>query len=310
MTEAERITRALKGHWYGHYGVAFCPAHLNTRTPALSIAEAEDGRFLAHCYAGCAFLAILEALRGSGVVEGSGNYTLPSTADLARIRATGEAKAVKREGQALGLWRDALPINGTIAETYLRSRGIVCQLPDVLRFHPECWHGPSAKRLPAMVALVEGCKRVAVHRTYLRSDGTGKAAVEPAKAMLGGVSGGAVRLTDALGPLVVAEGIETALSLASGLLRSPATIWAALSTSGMRRLRLPSVGGLGTLGKLGRHYTSLIIANDGDAPGRDSGRDLAERASGLGWHVGIMDPGDGTDFNDILTAKEASHECS
>ncbi|WP_425442166.1 DUF7146 domain-containing protein [Roseovarius marisflavi] len=232
------------------------------------------------------------------MVEGSGNYTPPSTTNLAKIRATEETKAVKREGQALGLWRKALPINGTIAETYLRSRGIVCQLPDVLRFHPECWHGPSAKRLPAMVARVEGCKRVAVHRTYLRSDGTGKAAVEPAKAMLGAVAGGAVRLTDAPGPLVVAEGIETALSLASGLLRYPATIWAALSTSGIRGMRLPSRPG------------RLTIAPDGDEPGRIAAHALAERAQALGWQVSLLPIPDGRDWNDILKMEGELHDRS
>jgi len=88
------------------------------------------------------------------------------------------------------------------------------------------------------VALIERADGFSVHRTYLRPDGTGKAAIDPDKAMLGAVAGGAVRLTQAQGPLVVAEGIETALALASGMLGRPATIWAALSTSGMRALRL------------------------------------------------------------------------
>jgi hypothetical protein len=47
-----------------------------------------------------------------------------------------------------------------------------------------------------MVALVEHCNRgpVGVHRTYLRPDGSGKAAVETAKASLGPIAGGAVQL--------------------------------------------------------------------------------------------------------------------
>ena len=58
------------------------------------------------------------------------------------------------------------------------------------------------------MALVEGCDRLAVHRTYLRPDGTGKAEVEPQKAMLGATAGGAVTLQEGAGRLVVAEGIE------------------------------------------------------------------------------------------------------
>jgi hypothetical protein len=36
MYDARKITEALGGKWYGRYGLAFCPAHRNTVTPALS----------------------------------------------------------------------------------------------------------------------------------------------------------------------------------------------------------------------------------------------------------------------------------
>jgi hypothetical protein len=116
----------------------------------------------------------------------------------------------------------------------------------------------------------------------------GKAPVDPPKAMLGACSGGAVRLTSAPSRLVVAEGIETALSLASGLLDGPATIWAALSTSGVRALSLP-VG-----------LKQLTIAYDGDASGRAAALALTKRAHASGFEVNLLDPGDGRDFNDVL----------
>jgi hypothetical protein len=168
---------------------------------------------------------------------------------------------------------------------------ITCDLPDTLRFHPACWHGPTAKRYPAMVALVEGGDAFAVHRTYLLPDGSGKAAIEPAKMMLGTVAGGAVRLTDGPGGLVVAEGIETALSLACGLLSGPARIWAALSTSGMQALRLPDIP------------DRLTIAPDGDPAGKAAAHALAERATALGWQVSLLPAPDGRDWNDILAMK-------
>jgi hypothetical protein len=141
------------------------------------------------------------------------------------------------------------------------------------------------------VALVEGGSNFAVHRTYLRPDGSGKAGIDPAKAMLGATAGGAVRLAQAQGPLVVAEGIETALSLASGLLRGPATVWAALSTSGLRGLILPST------------QARLTIAPDGDEPGRNAASALAERAQALGWAVSLLAAPDGRDWNDVLRGK-------
>lgn len=141
------------------------------------------------------------------------------------------------------------------------------------------------------MALVEGGEGFAVHRTYLRADSTSKADVEPPKAMLGTVHCGAVRLTGGAGRLVVAEGIETALSLACGLLRGPATIWAALSTSGIRALRLPDLP------------EKLTIAADGDMAGSDAAHALAERAHGLGWAVSLLPAPLGRDWNDILCMK-------
>jgi hypothetical protein len=138
---------------------------------------------------------------------------------------------------------------------------------------------------------VEGGEGFAVHRTYLREHGSGKAEVDPPKAMLGAVAGGAVCVAQGAGPLVVAEGIETALSLASGLLRAPATVWAALSTSGIRGLHLPPQPG------------RLTIAADGDNPGRAAAQSLAERAHALGWQVALLPAPEGRDWNDVLAGK-------
>lgn len=292
MTDAQHIVLALKGRWFGRYGLCLCPAHANTRTPALSLSSGRDGRLLAHCHAGCDFAAVLDALRGLRLVEGQGQYNPPSAADLARLRAAEDEQAAKKETRAWNIWRDTLPIGGSIAEIYLRGRAITCPLPDTLRFHPDCWH-PTGQRAPAMLALIEGATRLAVHRTYLRDDGSGKAALDPPRAMLGSCAGGAVRLTQGDGKLVVAEGLETALSLASGLLRAPATIWAALSTSGMKGLRLPDKPG------------ALMVAGDGDAAGRVAADALATRADAAGWKVSLLPAPDGRDWNDVLTGKPA-----
>lgn len=291
MMDAQTLTTALGGKWWGRYGLTFCPAHLNTRTPALALADGTDGRLLAHCKTGCSFPDILDALRGRGFLSGNGSYTPPSYAERARREAEDRADAAKRALQAQRLWREARPIAGTVAETYLRGRGITCALSKVLRFHPACWHGATATRHPALVAQVQGGDDFAVHRTYLRADGTGKAALEPVKVMLGPVAGGAVRLCEAQGRLAVAEGLESALSLASGLLQRPASIWAALSTSGLRALRLPPDPG------------RLTIASDGDPAGAAAAHALAERAHALGWAVSLLPAPESRDWNDILTMK-------
>ena len=290
MRDAERLTRDLRGKWYRGYGAAPCPVcQIEGRKGqnALTLADGEGGRLLLNCKkSGCAFRDILAA---AGIAPGS--YMPPDPATVARRNAEQRKEEKKRAAQAHRLWQEAQPITGTLAERYLRGRGIACPLPPTLRYFPETWHGPTAKRYPALVALVDGGEGFAVHRTYLRADGMGKAALDPARMMLGGAAGGAVRLTEGPGPLAVAEGIETALSLACGLLRAPATIWAALSTSGMRALCLPPDPG------------RLTIAPDGDTAGRDAAHALALRAHALGWKVSLLPAPDGRDWNDILTMK-------
>ncbi|WP_231579671.1 toprim domain-containing protein [Pseudorhodobacter antarcticus] len=108
--------------------------------------------------------------------------------------------------------------------------------------------------------------------------------------MQGPCAGGAVALSEAHGPLVVCEGIETGLSLLSGLLSCPVTVWAALSTSGMKSLALPKAAG------------ELILATDSDdgGVGFEAGNVLAERAAALGWQVSLWPAPDGKDWNDVL----------
>jgi hypothetical protein len=139
-----------------------------------------------------------------------------------------------------------------------------------------------------MVALVEDAPDFAVHRTYLALDGPGKAQIEPNRAMLGAVTCGAVRLSVGAGSLVVAEGIETGLSLLSGLLNGPGRVWAALSAHGMEKLVLP------------REQGELIIASDGDPAGRKAAQTLGERANRKGWRVSMLHAPDGKDWNDVL----------
>ncbi len=289
MMDAKHLTHSLRGKWYGRYGCAPCPVcqcEGRKAQNALTLADGNGGKLLLDCKkTGCSYHEIAAA---AGITLNS--YARPDP-EIIKARAAEKCKTdAMRAEQAHRLWTRAQPIADTLAETYLRERGITCALPDTLRFEPECWHS-SAKRIPAMVALVDGADGFAVHRTYLRADGCGKAKVTPPKAMLGAVQGGAVCLSDRPKTLVVAEGIETALSLSSGLLRAPATIWAALSTSGIRGLRLPDTPG------------RLTIAPDGDTAGRAAAQALATRAHGTGWQVSLLPAPDGRDWNDILTGK-------
>lgn len=61
---------------------------------------------------------------------------------------------------------------------------------------------------------------MSLHFTYLRADGSGKAPVTPQKKLLGGhqKKGGCIRLypdSDVTDGLAIAEGVETALTIAA-----------------------------------------------------------------------------------------------
>lgn len=290
MSDAQQVTLSRGGRWYGRYGTLPCPlCQPEARTGQNALTLADGGRgLLVHCKkAGCSFQDLAAAL---GISNGPGAGPDPAVVALREANRLAEGR--KRARQAQALWSEASQIGGTIAESYLRGRGINCALPGTLRYLAEAWH-LSGRRLPALVARVDGSDGFAVHRTYLRQDGKGKAEVEPQKAMLGQVKGGAVQLARAPGPLVVAEGIETALSLACGLLDGPSSIWAALSTSGMIGLHLPDTP------------SRLIIAPDGDKAGHVAALTLADRAARDGWQVSIMTPPRGFDFNDLLRGEVA-----
>ncbi len=278
---AQGITRALRGVWHGRYGTARCPAH-DDRLPSLSLANGHDGRLLLYCYAGCSFREIIQALIRIGLL---GKQAYDQTLSFSK-QFCADLKQAKRKAER-AIWQQSQPIKNTLAETYLRMRGITCDLPADLRFHSKCPH-PSGGTLPALVALVKGAGSFAIHRTFLKDNGC-KTDQKPAKAMLGSVTGGGVHLSQANPKhLVICEGIETGLALLSGLLSEPVNLWASLSTSGMMRVNLPPTKG------------RLTIAMDGDDAGRKAGFNLAARAYSQGFEVFMMQAPKGTDFNNVL----------
>ena len=140
------------------------------------------------------------------------------------------------------IWQAARPLRGSIAEAYLHGRGAaVAQVADApaLRFHPRLRHPSEPGLFPGLVAGVQDSagRFLGIQRTYL--EGPYKAPVQPVRASLGRLTGGAVRLAEpADGVLLVGEGIE---STAAAMARLQAPGWAALGTAGLRALALPDI---------------------------------------------------------------------
>ena len=116
------------------------------------------------------------------------------------------------------------PVPGTIAETYLRGRGITGDLAyPALRFLANCYYRADdsiePKPLPALIARVTDLngRITGVHRTWLRADGGGKADLPEPRKALGELHGHGVRFGIPSVVLAAGEGIETMLSLRSVL---------------------------------------------------------------------------------------------
>jgi putative DNA primase/helicase len=283
---AEIIAKALGGRKAGGGWTARCPAHKDD-TPSLSITE-KNGKVLARCFAGCDQRDVIAALRDRGLWEVTGKIAGRfARKQQRRVPDEPDPDVLKRTEAALTIWRASQAVDGTPAETYLRSRGLELAAPPTLRFHPGLKH-PSGGVWPAMVALVtqgETGSPIAIHRTFLARGGQGKAPVDPTKMMLGPCRGGVVRLAEPGDVLMVGEGIETCLA-AMQATGNPA--WAALSTSGLRSLDLP------------RDARDVIVLADGDEAGEAAARDCALRWKRQGRRVRIAHPPRGSDFNDML----------
>ena len=288
--DAFQITKERGGRWFGSSGTLACPvcqSEGRRDQRSLSIRDG-DSRLIMYCHkSGCDGLSLLNAL---GVIDS--DYEPPSEIVVQQRKQEAEATEQRKAAYALELWKESRPVHGSLAEVYLRERGITAALPDTLRFHPALKHGPSGQAFPAMIAAVSKRNGFAIHRTFLRPDGLAKADASPAKMMLGSVQGGSVVLQQARpsAPLVVCEGIESALSLMS-LLIEEATVVATLSTSGMMSLELSEKPGF------------LLLAGDNDAAGIAAMAKLKERALLKGWQVSAAVPSAG-DWNDELLSRK------
>ncbi len=227
-----------------------------------------------------------EALRFLGSPEAD-NRT-PSTRPASPSCQTEHSESARR------LFAMSRPILGTIAETYLRHRGITdLRWTDGLRFHPNCYHraedgtGTRTETWPAMIAAVTDNRGTitGVHRTWLDPAGRGKAPLETPRRAIGDLLGHGVRFGNADDVMAVGEGIETILSLRSALPNMPMV--AALSANHLSAFLFPE--------SLRRIY----VARDNDPAGDTAFAVLAERASAAGMEAISLVP-TLRDFNDDL----------
>jgi len=220
----------------------------------------------------------------------------PSFDPSAPAAPAGSRKAAQR------LFAASDPIAGTLAERYLRGRGIVgIRTERWLRFHPRCWYRPSEEdapgtpnAFPALIAAITdddgtitGC-----HRTWLSPEGSGKAPIATPRRAMGDLLGMGVRFGGAGTVMIAGEGLETILSLRIAASHLPAI--ATLSSAHLSAIRFPPA------------LQRLYVARDRDPAGCQATAKLYERTVDAGIELIPLDP-HADDFNTDLQRMGIEH---
>ena len=192
---------------------------------------------------------------------------------------TGSPEAARR------LFAISKSIRGSLAETYLRSRGIA-DLRDctALRFHRHCYYRPGfddhatvRSAWPAMIAAVTDANSaiVGAHRTWLDSSSGDKAPIATPRRAMGLLLGCGVRFGQPRDVLAAGEGIESTLSIQMVFPTMPAI--ACLSANHLAALQLP------------QGLQRLYVAREGDPAGRGAANRLADVATTSGIETVMLD---------------------
>ncbi len=208
--------------------------------------------------------------------------------------------------KAVRLYHKGIPIAGTLAEKYLRKhRRINGELPTDFRFVKSTWHLDTKEYPPALLAPIrdKDSQVIGVVRIFLNKDGSkysktyrdecGNLEKATPKANLGLSSHGAVTVQQGTIPttLWVAEGIETALSIAKA--RPNDTVMASLSVNQLKNI------------PVGPEVQKVIICADNDGSSSNSQAALEKAIQhhlAVGRQVFITMPEgkEKCDFNDLL----------
>ncbi|GAM97379.1 Bll0064 protein [alpha proteobacterium U9-1i] len=286
MSRLERIVAELGGLVYdgGRRALVPGPDH-GAADRSVSLVETEEGRILIHCFSPRDdWRAVRNALSERGLLA----EQAPGVIGLApspQARVVVQPDQEERTARAARLWAESRPIRCTAASAYLKRRSIFGAESVELRFHPRMTSVDDRLRRPALMAAIRGADGAlrGVQATLLTTYGIGKALVPTPRRVIGALLGGAVQLAPAGDTLIIAEGLESALSAAAEL---GAPAWAALTAYNLSQFTPPPQVGC------------LIATPDNDDAGFTALDILRERLDGALHVEHAAAPGGLNDWND------------
>jgi putative DNA primase/helicase len=260
----QELARALCGEIAGHEVLAPGPGH-SAKDRSLSVKPSPD--------APCGFVCHSFANDDPIVCR----YYVRQRLGLPRFK-TSRAQHVKPHPveppcieYAMRIWREAVPIRGSLAQKYLANRRVESgeNRDHMLRFHASCAFGQ--ERFPALVALIRNIKTnepQGVQRTALNGEGTAiKRNGKTLRMTLGLMTAGAIKIddgADVIYGLAIGEGLETTLS---GRAYGYRPAWAVLSDTGIRDF--PILSGIDAL--------TIFLENDANGANARTARECIER---------------------------------
>ncbi len=291
MSKLKRIVDAMGGVLSegGRRALIRGPGH-GPADRSVSLLETEDGRVLIHCFSPRDdWRAVRAELADLGLLAESDYEHAAVSEPIVRVQV--DQRDEDRRARVLRLWEESVAVAGTVGERYLRARAIEGELPgaDVLRFHPRMTSLEDRERRPALIAglvnkdgVLEG-----IQVTLLTAHGAAKAPLATPRRTIGKLMGHYVRIDAPGDVLIVAEGLETALSARRAL---GAGAWAFLSAENLAQFEPPLV------------IDKLVIAADHDEAGLAAAARLQARVeTSIACEIAL--PPDGhPDWNDWARA--------
>jgi putative DNA primase/helicase len=244
----------------------------------------QDGRgtfFCSRCGSGDGF-ALLGLVKGWAFKQAAAEVerivgTIPDAPPMRQPAEIDKLATCKR------IWAESLAVVvGDPVHTYLQRRTSIAEIPAAIRFHSNLPYRHDDGRItrhPAMIAKVQDANGngVAIHRTYLATDGH-KANVTTVKKVVGSLPpGAAIRLMPTSGHLGITEGVETALCTS---LRFQIPTWAAISAIGLERWTPPA----------GIDHLTIFGDNDTSHTGQAAAFALAKRMHNTGITIDVRIP--------------------